>query len=67
MADDPRVDILTKAAIEAMGDYDSHFAGAAERARMETVLFLARYDALCAAYQIHPEIFVKQTQGLANK
>lgn len=47
---DPRLQPLIDAAIKTIGDnnYDPHFSGIAERAFMESVLFLARYDALMA-------------------
>lgn len=43
---DPREKPLTDAAVAVTGEYDPHFASRAERAAMETRLFLARWDAM---------------------
>lgn len=43
---DPRVKLLTDAAVAVTGDYNPHFSNPADTALMETKLFLARWDAL---------------------
>lgn len=53
MPEDPRLAPLTKAACEVIDrhNYNPHFASLAEQATVETVLFLARYDALVRYYE----------------
>lgn len=55
MPEDPRVKPIAEVAIQLMQshNYYPHFATVAERARMETVLWLARYDALVRYYDEH--------------
>lgn len=50
---DPREQPVNDAALMVMvqANYDPHFSGVADRCRMETLLFLARYDAL-RAYEL---------------
>lgn len=53
MTNDPRIKPLTDASVTAMVDhnYDPHYSGIADRAYNESVLFLARWDALQAYWR----------------